>query len=128
MKPLTFRKKVKQVHKKEYDKRRYCKNKEDIKAKSQKWREANKEKIRVTQKEWCKNNKKHLIDYTRERKYGLTKEQYNKMYMEQLGLCAVCHEPFGDETPHVDHCHKTKKVRGLVHRKCNTVLGLFNDN
>ena len=28
----------------------------------------------------------------------------------------------------VDHCHKTKIVRGLLCNRCNTLLGLIDDN
>ena len=50
------------------------------------------------------------------------------MYMQQLGLCAVCHDPFGKQNPVVDHDHNTGTVRGLLHRKCNLLLGLAKDS
>ena len=28
----------------------------------------------------------------------------------------------------IDHCHETKKIRGVLCNNCNTALGLFNDN
>lgn len=70
---------------------------------------------------------------TRERKYalkklyGITPDQFDEMLREQEGKCALCKEPFA-ETPHVDHCHTTGKVRGLLHTKCNTGIGMFGDN
>ena len=64
------------------------------------------------------------------RKYGITPEQYEVMLKEQKDKCKICERMFDEETtvPHVDHCHSTGKVRGLVCRSCNTGLGFFEDN
>ena len=78
-------------------------------------------------KAWKKKHKEHLAQYQRKIKYGLSQEQYDSMYLEQLGLCAICHEPFGSKKPVIDHCHETNKVRGLVHHNCNSMLGYAND-
>ena len=79
-------------------------------------------------KAWKRKHALHCRYYQFKIKYGLSKEMYDTMYLEQLGLCAICHEPFGDKSPVVDHCHKTSKVRGLVHRLCNGMIGYARDN
>lgn len=73
--------------------------------------------------------------YTREkhlkRKYGVDFEQYDKMLANQGGICAICGKLESDENHgvlHVDHCHESGLVRGLLCRNCNHVLGLFQDN
>jgi hypothetical protein len=55
-------------------------------------------------------------------RYGLTAIEYCAMLLRQHGLCAVC-EKF--RPLHVDHCHITGKVRGLVCVPCNTGMGHF---
>lgn len=56
------------------------------------------------------------------------------MLIEQDGLCKICSKelylfsPKKSTTAHVDHDHKTGKVRGLLCQECNTGLGKFNDN
>ena len=80
------------------------------------------------QKTWAKRNPEKARARQIKCKYGLTLAQYNEMYLKQLGLCAACHNPFGDETPHIDHCHTTGKVRGLLHPNCNKLLGLAKDD
>ena len=58
-------------------------------------------------------------------RYNLTPAQYQSMLTKQGGKCALCSaEP---KTFHVDHCHNTGKVRGLLCHKCNIRLGGWDD-
>ena len=59
------------------------------------------------------------------RQYGLTIQQYNRIWWRQKGKCAVCGKK---KRLVVDHNHKTNKVRGLLCNKCNSGLGLFDDS
>ncbi|MDT0381443.1 endonuclease VII domain-containing protein [Streptomyces sp. DSM 42041] len=60
-------------------------------------------------------------------RYGITIQDYDRMFAEQDGKCAAC----GD-TPqhrlHVDHDHDTGAVRGLLCAFCNKGLGCFQDD
>ena len=60
-------------------------------------------------------------------RYGLTTDGYNALLKTQNGVCAIC---FGTQKGrlHVDHCHTTKVVRGLLCGSCNRALGLMKDN
>jgi hypothetical protein len=60
-------------------------------------------------------------------RYGITIEDFNRLLEQQNHTCAICERPF-DRTPHVDHCHLTRWVRGLLCHRCNPGLGHFNDN
>lgn len=60
-------------------------------------------------------------------KYGINQEIYDEMIKEQDNKCAICHNEFED-TPNIDHCHETNKVRGLLCSPCNRGLGFFRDN
>ena len=57
--------------------------------------------------------------------YRLRPEQYLAMLQEQGNACAICREVF-TRTPHVDHCHKTGRVRGLLCGRCNVFLGALD--
>jgi hypothetical protein len=64
-------------------------------------------------------------------RYNLTLDQYDDMYEDQEGRCAIC----GTDTPgsrfkhfHVDHDHVTGQVRALLCEACNTGLGKFKDD
>lgn len=63
------------------------------------------------------------------KEYGLTKDQYLEMVAVTDGACFICNEkPASHFSLHVDHCHKTKKVRGLLCSRCNQALGLFRES
>lgn len=66
-------------------------------------------------------------------KYGLTVDEYDAIYKAQQGSCAICgvHEskaPGRFNRLHVDHCHTTGEVRGLLCYTCNSVLGYARDS
>jgi hypothetical protein len=62
-------------------------------------------------------------------KYGLTIEQYETLLALQGNSCSICQEPFSSsKDTHVDHCHTTGFVRGILCSNCNTALGLFKDD
>lgn len=59
--------------------------------------------------------------------YNLTYEDFDIMLKAQKGRCAICLETF-IKTPNVDHCHSTNKVRALLCRHCNHMLGNSKEN
>lgn len=66
--------------------------------------------------------------------YGITLDQYNKVFEQQGGVCKVCGRPEtatrNDKLKHlaVDHNHNTGRVRGLLCAGCNTALGYLSEN
>lgn len=60
--------------------------------------------------------------------YNITLEQFDDMLKNQNGVCAICKgPPMGKGSYHVDHYHKTGKIRGLLCHKCNIALGMVQD-
>ena len=45
---------------------------------------------------------------------------------EFLGFCEICRKFL--DTPCIDHDHSSGALRGYLCRKCNTGLGMFDDN
>jgi hypothetical protein len=65
------------------------------------------------------------------RKYGLTTSSFDRLVSQQGGRCAICRtdQPGGrGEQWHIDHCHSTNEVRGLLCHSCNVALGHFRDD
>lgn len=82
----------------------------------------------------CKNRSPKHREKHYKRKYGITPADYDAMLTAQGGTCALC-----DATPetqrakyttyfHVDHCHDTGRVRGLLCGEHNLMIGRFNDD
>lgn len=63
----------------------------------------------------------------RKSRTGVTAEEFDRMLREQRGVCAICNLPSA-KTLHVDHCHTTGAVRGLLCDLCNRGLGYFHDD
>lgn len=65
-------------------------------------------------------------------KYGLTPEAFAALLKKQEGGCAICGAVVSGNAMSddlcIDHCHKTKKTRGLLCHACNCGLGHFNDD
>ena len=83
------------------------------------WQENNKEKA-----------KKAASDRKYKRRYGITKQQKDEMFEAQGFGCASCgtKEPTNNKFWHVDHCHSSGKVRGILCQRCNHALGLLDDD
>lgn len=80
---------------------------------------------------WHKNNRKRARLYEAQRDYGITKEQYEALYNEQEGCCAICSKEFEEvkyKVPSIDHNHSTGRVRGMLCGNCNRGLGSFKDS
>lgn len=70
--------------------------------------------------------KKSWRKYSRFKLYGITEAIYDSMVANQSGCCKIC--GVEDDNLHIDHCHATGKVRGLLCQSCNTGLGKFKDD
>lgn len=68
------------------------------------------------------------------RKYGITKEEYNRLLSDQQGVCAVCRQPesqmFNGKLRElsIDHSHLTGQVRGLLCQTCNSGIGMMKES
>lgn len=63
-------------------------------------------------------------------KYNLTEKDFHHKFNTQGMRCAICRTEFVErkQPVHVDHDHRTGKVRGFLCSSCNKGLGDFKDN
>jgi hypothetical protein len=104
------------------------KSSEYAREKAKAWRLANPNKVKEHRiKNRQKNYRQELV-----RKYKVDFDWFDNQFALQKGLCLVCFKQLigtdKQNKPHVDHCHQTGKVRGILCNRCNTVLGLCLDN
>lgn len=59
------------------------------------------------------------------RTYGLTFEQRDELFKQNGGMCMICNV---QPSEHLDHCHDTGRIRGVLCNNCNLALGHFRDN
>lgn len=61
-------------------------------------------------------------------KYGISLKDFETLYDNQDGKCKICDKILNKNKGHLDHCHKTMKIRGLLCITCNMGLGSFRDD
>jgi hypothetical protein len=110
---------------------RYRANPEPARERTRQWRLANPERYAATQEQFRRSGAKKISDRRShlKRKYGISLEQYEAMLVSQGGGCGICgRTPSGRISLHVDHDHRTGRVRGLLCFKHNNALGDFDDS
>ncbi|QNS09000.1 endonuclease VII domain-containing protein [Streptomyces xanthii] len=59
------------------------------------------------------------------RNYNLTEAERDDMVASQMGVCVICLKA---PAVHVDHCHETGRVRGVLCFNCNSAIGKLGDD
>lgn len=116
--------------KKEYDHQRYLKKKEQILEQSSLWQKNNKEKSNLSKKIWRSRNLTNARNTRLKYLFGISIEDYDKMLERQNYSCAICQMHYSSFKRNlaVDHCHLTRKVRGLLCFDCNSGIGKLKDS
>ena len=129
----------------EYDKKYYLINRDRILARQKTRQIEKRDEIRKYLKQWYGKNKDKDKEYKKryleanpnilknsyyKRHYGITLAEYEDMLIKQGGGCALCGtlKPKGKGSFHVDHCHKTGKIRGLLCHSCNVGIGNLQES
>lgn len=106
-----------------------CRKKDREKQETKELRKKSRERFRFINPEEALRQRR---DANLRLNYGITNDDYDRILLSQGGGCAICgsKQPGGrhGQRFHVDHCHRTGKVRGLLCHKCNIGLGSFNDD
>lgn len=108
--------------------------------------EAQRESRERYQKAWSKTSsgKRSILSTQLKYRHGKTLNEVEELIRIQGGVCLLCKRPFDLENrlsakgPAIDHkhnigcCEKGKSCdrcrRGVVHRSCNSGLGMFDDD
>ena len=99
---------------KDYGRERYQDNPEYFAEISRAWRKKN--------PDWARSWKLKTL-------YGVTLEEYHKIFEKQGKCCAVCKIKVPTKPGWcLDHNHKTGEMRGILCPKCNRGLGYLDDS
>ena len=114
---------------KQYRRQQYLKHKDREKETRRKYLIKNREKVLETQKKWNRENFERRKNVILKNVYGITLDDYNKMFNKQEGKCAICqrHQNELTRTLCVDHDDKTNKVRALLCVTCNTDVSVVEN-
>jgi Recombination endonuclease VII len=105
------------------------------------WRGQNPEKAKEQHHRWYETHKDDHRAYHNQymagdggfgvllrRYYGISVDYYDRLFKAQDGKCASCGESKPRRTGlHVDHDHRTGRIRGLLCGSCNRAAGLLGD-
>lgn len=86
---------------------------------------------RIWKRGWyqTEEGERYVRDSTLKLKYGITIEEYEKIFDSQNGVCDICKKPDPrGRRLSVDHNHNTGKIRSLLCGNCNSMLGMSGDN
>lgn len=105
-------------------------NRENIRKKAREHYHKNRKVIRKKWKEYYRLNSHKVRNTDLKREFGITLEDYDRILTRQGGRCAICGILNDNKSPkfHLDHCHNTKKIRGILCRNCNFLLGNAKDS
>lgn len=110
-------------------------NPEKVKRSAARWYRENREKARGAARRRAGENRgkytEHQWASRIKSRYGVTREEYERMVAAQEGKCKICGRGdtgrVGSKWP-IDHDHKTGQVRGLLCVTCNSLLGHAKDS
>lgn len=105
----------------------------------QRWNRAHPEKLREAARRHRKKYPERVVrqnqrrspykrDWIRLRRYGMTRGEFERMLGRQGNRCAGCGTKVEIGTAHVDHCHASGRVRGLLCGRCNSALGFAKES
>ena len=121
---------------------------ERVRESKRKYYERNKEKVKAAAKLNAKKHRDRVLAYNAKyhrdrfkadpnyhrsraikRRYGITIEEFHRLIQAQGNACAICRRPMEQiERLHVDHCHRTGKVRGVLCLGCNVGIAHLQDD
>lgn len=95
---------------------------------------SNPTRARAAAKVWRAANRKRHNETAMRCKYGITRDDFDRMSTAQGDVCAICgrtetrRNKNGVYRLHIDHDHETGRIRALLCHHCNAGLGHFKDD
>ena len=108
------------VQKRKNIKKNVCRSCKNVENKKRRATPEYKEKRRIK----AEKNREKINANARRRRYKLTHEEYENLTQIKKCQNVGCKK----KATCIDHCHKSKKIRGVLCRECNLALGILSDD
>jgi hypothetical protein len=110
---------------------RYRADPERVKERVRQWQRDNPDRVSAQRRRYKADGRKAAVDrrsYLR-RKFGISPEEYDVLRAAQGGVCAICGAAGRTDTSlHVDHDHRSGRIRKLLCFSCNAAIGHLRDD
>lgn len=108
----------------------YAADRDTISRRRRELRAADPERHREYHQAWRVANAPKLRLQAKCRTFQITMDELLALLDRQEGLCAICGRPIdvANAIFTLDHDHATNRIRGAVHKQCNTAIGLLGDD
>lgn len=96
-------------------------------------RQENSRRERYSKDPAFKIARKQSQQRNRAKKLGISAEELRYMLQRANGVCEICGNPpsmtgTSGQSLHIDHCHSSGRVRGMLCARCNLTLGKVEDS
>jgi hypothetical protein len=105
----------------------YAANAQKIRDKNKKYYALNQERLVESSNQYYKDNKEIVGLRAAAKRYNISIEKAKEMKAAPCAICGADGSLF-QNSMHIDHCHRTGKVRGTLCHHCNLTLGFLKDD
>lgn len=112
-------------------KQHYAATQEKQRTRAKDWHHANKDRARAQGAKWREVNKYRIKIKKRLDATGFTEELFQATLKRQGNACAICRcdlTVLPSRYVHADHCHTSRRPRGVLCHHCNVAIGHFKDS
>lgn len=92
------------------------------------WARRHADKRRASRQRWMEKHPEYFTERHYRARYKISKQEFDGLLAAQENQCAICErtEPKGRNW-HLDHCHDSGLIRGVLCHSCNVGIGLLGD-
>lgn len=104
-----------------------CVNKRGAKNQKGRWATPEEKARKAEYRRRCREENSAKLRRGGWKRQGINPDLAEQYFLAHDGKCEICGSQ-SEQVLHVDHCHDTNKIRGMLCRTCNLGLGNFKDS
>jgi hypothetical protein len=130
-KPRDSKKETKKINDARWKAHNFEKERERQRVRQAQYRDRHRERLKAIRRNYMKKRTQDNPHYWAIQKLKLSEKEVRDVLRSQDGRCAICATDItigGRNKRHLDHDHKTGRLRGFLCRACNHLIGNANDS